>query len=503
MRTEGATIIELSPDGKWLAFFTDSTLRKVSLAGGPATTITTTEPGRMSWSRNDTIFIGSVRGASPNRGLRRVAASGGAVREWIRPDSAASGWFRSPRIADDAGVVFFNSGGGAGSRIRMASATGGASTPLDLPDALEPLGLIDGYLVYSRLDGAIAAVALDVKSRRVTGEPMILIDDAAPLRASLSDNGTLVYETGTDRMNLVLVDQKGVSRPLLTVPRPDVQPRFSPDGKRIAVAMGPQGNSSIWVYDVSVANVQPTAIRLGSAPGVNHIKPEWSSDGKRIFFARTVPDSGDINSIWSQVADGSVPPERLVSVPNRSVAEVSASRDGSMMAVRIGSQSLATNMDIWYRSLTGDTALKPLLTSTAYNERGPVISPDGKWLAYVSNESGRNEIYVRAFPGPDSKWPVSAGGGDEPMWARDGRRLFYRGSNRMMSATVSTNGGTFAVTAREPLFEDRFQRTANHGNYDVAPDGSGFLMVQRGDSASTVKVVINLGAELRKRARVR
>jgi Tol biopolymer transport system component len=256
------------------------------------------------------------------------------------------------------------------------------------------------------------------------------------------------------------------------------------------------------VYDVGVANVQPTAIRLGAAAGVNHIKPEWSSDGKRIFFARTVPDSGDINSIWSQVADGSSPAERVVSPPNRSVAEVSLSKDGRMMAVRVGSQSLATNLDIWYRSLTGDTALKPLLTSTAYNERGPALSPDGKWLAYVSNESGRDEVYVRAFPGPDSKWPVSAGGGDEPMWARDGRRLFYRGANRMMAATVSTNS-TFAVTAREALFEDRFQRTANHANYDVMPDGSGFLMVQRGDSASTIRVVINLGAHLRKRGKAR
>jgi serine/threonine-protein kinase len=172
-----------------------------------------------------------------------------------------------------------------------------------------------------------------------------------------------------------------------------------------------------------------------------------------------------------------------------------------MMALRIGSQTLATKLEIWYRGLTGDTALKPLLTSTTYNQRGPVLSPDGKWLAYVSNESGRNEVYVRAFPGPDSKWSVSSGGGDEPMWSRDGRRLFYRELNHMMSASVATNGGTLTVTARTALFEDRFMRTTNHANYDVTSDGNGFLMIQRGDSVSAVRVVVNLGAELRKRVK--
>jgi serine/threonine-protein kinase len=499
--TEGALSAELSPDGKWLAFFVDSTLKKVSTSGGPVTTLAVTQPGRLSWSRSDTIVIGSMRGDPLRRGLMRVAASGGAVQEFVQQDSAMPGSFRAPRVVDDAGVVLFGSTGATGATIRVAPLSGGASTLLAIPDGGDPLGLIDGYLVYSRPDGAIAAVSIDARNLRITGEPVPLIDDAAPLSASLADNGTLVYETGSSLLNLARVDQKGSAIALFTVPRPDVNPRFSPDGKKIALTMGPAGNASIWVFDMSVANAPPSSIRLTAAPGVNHIKPEWSADGKRILFARTVPDSGDINSIWSQVADGSAPAQREVSVPNRSVAEVSASKDGRMMAFRIGSVSLATNMDIWYRSLVGDTALKPVLTSPAYNERDPVISPDGNWLAYVSNESGRAEVYVRAFPGPDSKWPVSAGGGDEPMWSRDGRRLYYRSANKMMAASVVTTSGRFAITAREALFDDGFMRTANHPNYDVTPDGSGFLMVQRGDSASSAKVVINLGAELRMRGR--
>jgi Tol biopolymer transport system component len=502
--TEGVSFAELSPDGQWMAFFTDSTLRKIRTSGGPATTLAVTAPGALSWGRNDTIVIGGVRGVPSRRSLASVSAGGGAVHEVVSPDTGKlPAWHLAPRIVDDAGIVLFTSFGRATefSRIGIAPLNGGASTLLEPPVGGIALGVIEGQLVFSRLDGAIAAVPLDVTNRRIRGEPIVLVDDAAPGRASLADNGTLVYETGSGRLTLVMVDQKGSVRSLFTVPRPDVQPRWSPEGKRIVLAHGPGGGSDIWVYDVSVPNSPPTANRLATAAGVNHIKPEWSHDGKRIYFALTKPDSGDINSIWSQVADGSAQPEPFVNVPNRSVAEVSLSRDGRMAAFRVGSQTLATNMDIWYRSLVGDTALKPLLTSPAFSERGPVLSPDGKWLAYVSNESSRNEVYVRAFPGPDSKWPVSSRGADEPMWSRDGRRLFYREANKMMAASVTTNGGTFAITAREALFDDRFMRTTNHANYDVAPDGNGFLMVQRGDSASAVKIVINLGAEIRKRVK--
>jgi len=430
-----------------------------------------------------------------------VSASGGTVRDLgIADTMQTTSRLTAPRIIHDAGVVLFSQvTRGAGNEIGLASLSDGASTLIEPRVSGWPLGIIDGHLVFSRLDGAIAAAALDIKARRLTGEPMVLVDDAAPGRASLADNGTLVYETGSGQPSLVLVDQRGGVRPLFTVPRPDANPRFSPDGKRIALSTGPVGAAEVWVYDVSMANAPPTAIRLATSPGVNHIKPEWSPDGKRVYYARARRDSGDINSIWSQVADGSSPPERSLALPDRSVAEVSLSRDGRMMAVRLGSVRTASSLDIWYRSMTGDTAIKPLLTSPAFNELEPVLSPDGKWLAYVSNESGRQEVYVRAFPGPDSKWPISARGGGEPMWSRDGRRLFYRESNKLMAASVTTGGGTFAVSAREALFEDRFVRSPNHANYDVAPDGNGFLMIQRGDSASTVRVVLNLGAELRKR----
>src|SRR5262249_28143901 len=151
-----------------------------------------------------------------------------------------------------------------------------------------------------------------------------------------------------------------------------------------------------------------TAIRLEPERGTSHQKPEWSPDGKRIFFASTRRESGDTNTIWSQPADGSAPAELVVRVPKTSTPEVVISRDYRTLILRTGSATTGANMDIWYRELGADTTLKPLLTSPAYNELQPALSPDGKWLAYVSNESGRYEVYVRAFPGPASKWPVSA-----------------------------------------------------------------------------------------------
>jgi len=286
--TESGTFFELSPDGQWVAFFVDSTLKKVPSAGGQPTTLAVTRPGRISWGRNDTLVIGGAAGSSPTRGLSRVAASGGAVREIVGSDSTKRGErFLAPRVVDGAGVVLFaGSFGASGRGIGIVSMDGGATTRLDIADAAAPLGVVEGYLVYSRVDGTIAAIPFDAKGRRVSGEPMVLVDDAAPGKASLSDNGTLVYETGSGRLNLVAVDERGGARPLFTVPRQDVNPRYSPDGRRIAISTGPQGNSDIWVYDVSVASATPTSIRLANTPGVNRIKPEWSPDGRRIYFGR-------------------------------------------------------------------------------------------------------------------------------------------------------------------------------------------------------------------------
>ena len=170
------------------------------------------------------------------------------------------------------------------------------------------------------------------------------------------------------------------------------------------------------------------------------------------------------------------------------------SRDGRTLVVATGSR-LAKTRELWYRSVTGDTTPKMLLGAPV-DANDPALSPDGKWLAYVTDETGTPEIYVRAFPGPASKWPVSAGGGTEPIWAPDGRHVYYRGARRMMVATVSTSPG-FRVAGRDALFEDRFVAGTGFRNYDLSPDGKEFLMLQRGDSGIRVTVVVNFLAEMR------
>ena len=158
--------------------------------------------------------------------------------------------------------------------------------------------------------------------------------------------------------------------------------------------------------------------------------------------------------------------------------------------------------DIWYRSTTGDTTPTPLLKSPA-DEYAPALSPDGKWLAYVSTETGLEEVYVSAFPGPASKIPVSAGGGSEPRWAPDGRHIYYRlpaVGSKLMAATVATSPG-FAVTARGALFDDRFKKaTRSISQYDVSPDGKAFVMMMQGDSASKLVGIVNFLSRLRETA---
>jgi Tol biopolymer transport system component len=283
---------------------------------------------------------------------------------------------------------------------------------------------------------------------------------------------------------LVWVDRKGTATPLTDVRRAYLEARLSPDGWRLAVSAGDPDSDiwNIWILDLTRGSWD----RLTSG-GLNW-SPVWSSDGERLAFASN--RSGSINTFWMPV-DRSAPAEQLTKTDSWT-SPLSWSPDGRTLFVQ--DQHAATGLDISRLSRDGERTLRPLLHTPA-NETAARLSPDGGWIAYQSDESGRNEVYVAAYPGPGGRSQVSVDGGTDPAWSRDGRELFYQGGGKMMSAAVET-GPKFRAGVPNPLFE-----LTNLDACDVAPDGKRFVMIRtRGDDAArSLAVVLNWFDDLKRR----
>lgn len=265
-------------------------------------------------------------------------------------------------------------------------------------------------------------------------------------------------------------------------------PRFSPEGRRIALASIEQGHYDVRVYDLH----NGTLARL-SFSGTN-VNPEWTPDGRRVVFASTGANLHAHTLHWTQ-ADGSGEAAPLLPaiLPQ---FEVAWAPDGRSLVFRQNDPT--TSMDLMVLPLDSPRTPRPYLKSR-FSELMPAMSPDGRWLPYVSNESGRNEVYVRAFPVPAGVWQVSSGGGVEPRWARSGREIYYRSGDSLVSAAVSTRP-TFTVGARQTLFVRPYEFGANYAGYDVHPDNRRFVMVKSGAERSGLIVALNFFEELRRRA---
>jgi eukaryotic-like serine/threonine-protein kinase len=317
----------------------------------------------------------------------------------------------------------------------------------------------------------------------VTGPPVPVLDGlrshdgAGFAQYEISPAGSLVYlplDPKEGEAELVWVDRKGAATPLTDVRRHYGGPRLSPDGRRLAVAAG-FSNSDIWILDLARGSWD----RLASG-GLNCC-PVWSSDGAHIAFASN--RSGPINTFWIPV-DRSSPAEQLTKGPAWP-RPLDSSPDGR--ALIIWGTPQATSNEISVLSLTGDRELRPLLRTPA-NAGAARLSPDGGWLAYQSDESGRSEVYVMAYPGPGGRSQVSTDGGSAPVWSRDGRELFYRGGGNLMAVGVETRP-RFRAGLPKPLF-----KLTNLGDYDVAPDSQRFVMVRtRGEDAAPKSLAVVLG----------
>ena len=497
--TEGASGPFFSPDGQWIGFFGSGKLKKVSRSGGsPLTLCDAPEPRGASWGANDNIVFARIS-LSP---LSEVSANGGTPRILTTLKEESS--HRWPEILPGGKAVLFTvattvSNWDAAQIVVQSMETG--ERHVAVQGGIFGRYAPTGHIIYVRA-GTLMAVPFDLNRLQTTGTPTPIVDGVmqsteGAAQFGISNLGWLVYiPGGIQRVErtLVWVNRKGVGKPLPIPPRAYVSPRLSPDGQRLAVAI--QGtNSDVWVYDLS----RDTLNRL-TFGGLNRWAI-WTPDGKRLTFQSSI--AGAANLFWMP-SDGSGVVERLTTSEHLQTPHC-WSPDGSLLAYT--EVHPTTGRDIWLLPLEGDPrhagaeSRKPYpFLSSPSNESAPRFSPDGRWLAYMSDESGQFEIYVQAFPGPGGKWQISTEGGTEPVWNPNGKELFYRNGEKLMAVDIRTESG-FGVGKPKLLFEGWYERsTVSRPNYDVAADGQRFLMVKPGEQEqppTQINVVLNWFEELK------
>jgi serine/threonine-protein kinase len=464
--TEGAFEPFFSPDGKWIGFARGRTLERIPVGQGAPVLIATLSgllTGGASWAPNGNIVV-SIEGR-----IGTVPSTGGAVRELAPLDTTigeeSQAW---PVVLPDGETALYTSaarGLPGGATIRAVSLQTGREKSLGLYGS-SALGVVDGQLLYIGSSDSLMVVPFDVRNVAVAGSPTNLGTPVAAggfggPKAALSSSGTLIFQDATFRTQVLLVDDRGSARLLLEKKRMQ-SPRFSPDGKQLAVSMESTIGTDVWIYKTNTQSLR----RLTNA-GRRNAFPEWSPDGKRVVFAS---NRDGINSLWSQPAHASGAAKLL----QRSAEDGVISPDGRTLVYTVTTPE--TRSDIWYRSITSAAAPKPFATSK-FNETAPRISPDGQWVAFTSNE-GRREVFVKPLAVPELRYKVSDDGGTAPIWSRDGRTLFYIKGDEVIAATIEASP-TFHVTGRSVRFKGDFVTDVPHANYDLSADGSQLLIVRR------------------------
>ncbi len=491
--TEGAGVPEFSPDGRWIAFgAADGSLKKITVDGAALTTLCQLDASGVSgltWT-SDRELVFTRENLAAGHGLWRVPSDGGEPVQFTQAGAVGERLQLAPRSADQGRLVLYTSGKASNLDLKIGVITTGTGKATVFPtlQGTRAVGLANGFLLYVRGDGALMAAPFDTRSLKA-GVPLQLFDSigardwAAPV--ALSASGSLFYQRGGLASQLVRVDEHGAARSLIDSARVYAHPRLSPDGRRIAFEVQGGASIEIWIADLAAHSAERLT-RVGYSD-----RPEWTPDGSRVMY---VSSRTPKNSLWWQPADGSGTAELVFQAPDEIREGVFTPR-GDAVAYRVDTPD--RNRDIYLVPLTGERTPVALLTRVD-DDKQPRVSPDGKWLAYVSNESGREEVYVRALANGGARVAVSTDGGGEPLWAPDGKRLFYRTGARLMAAHIAT-APSLAATARDTLFEGPYTTDPFHPNYDVAPDGKSFVMVRPVEANRQLVMVVNWIQELRQR----
>jgi serine/threonine protein kinase/Tol biopolymer transport system component len=496
--TEGANEPFFSPDGQWLGFVAGGKLKKVSVNGGAALTLgDAVNSGGASWGSQGLIAFAPAADVEP---IQQVPDAGGTPQPLTRFEKGEVS-HRWPEFLPGGKAVLFAAGNNANyfTNAQVAVQMVGKGERRNLiQGGTHPRYSPSGHIVYAQ-GGNLMAVPFDPQRLTATGAAIPVVEDvlqstsSGAAQFSISATGSLVYVKGgiqSVQSRLVWVGRNGGEQPLPAPAHAYLGPRLSPDGRMVAVAIQEQ-EAQIWQYDLS----RETLTRW-TFEGSNNVGPTWSPDGKRIAF-NSNNKGGPLNIFW-QLADGSGGLERLTTSQYANVP-MSWSPDGKLLAFL--EVNPTTGYDIWV--LRMDDRKAQLFLRTPFNESVPRFSHDGRWLAYVSNESGRYEIYVQPYPGPGGKWQISTEGGTEPAWNPNGRELFYRSGDKMMAVDIATRP-SFTVGKPQMLFEGPYMPTPlTNPNYDVSPDGQRFLMLKPSESAEAaptqINVVLNWFEELKQK----
>ena len=488
--TEGAHFPFFSSDGQWIGFGEGGgKLMKVSLSGGAPVTLADVSAGAFfsaSWGSQGMIaFV--PNGTSP---IQQIPDTGGNPQPLARLEKGENSHRQPDLLPDGKEVLFAVLASGAPTKVVAQSLTTGERREL-IQSGSQPRYASSGHLVYTQGANLMAA-PFDPQRLAITGAAVPVIGGvlvagtAGSAQYDFSSTGSLVYVPNSAQaaqFKLVWVDRKGTEQPVPAPPHNYVLPRISPDGKRVAAGIE-EADSQIWLYDLG----RDTLTRL-TFEGPASVDPLWTPDGRRIVF------KGSGNRLFWQPADGSGAAEALTS-SELSTNNVPGSwtPDGQVLAFMEINPS--TGYDLYTLALK-DGKPQPFVRTPSV-ETAPRFSPDGHFIAYASDESGRIEIYVRPYPGPGGKWQVSTDGGSEPVWNPKGRELFFRAANKMMAVDVVTEG-TFSAGKLRVLFEGAYVPTPrSFPDYDVSPDGQRFLMLKATEQTTPtqINVVLNWFEEL-------
>ncbi|MEO7987281.1 MAG: protein kinase [Gemmatimonadales bacterium] len=476
--TERSNHPVFSPDGQWVAFIADGHLKKVRPGEGAAITLADSAAspfGGETWLDDGTlIYVGPTLSD-----LSRVSAAGGSSTRVLRDSSLAGMGISAPTALPGSRGLLFTvcTSGCVTMSVHLLDLRTGQQRLL-LDDVVSAWYLPTGHLLYVRRDGAALAAPFDLKRLAITGAAVPVLEGVLASGGiaflAWSPAGTLVYLEGANadaELDVVRVTRAGAFTPIDTAWHGGFNSfAMSPDGRRLAVGVGlTSGALGIWIKQLDRGPF--TRLTFGGQDR----RPAWSPDGAVVAFIR---DSLNHSSVFARRADGSTS-ERLLARLDRQVQEVDWTPDGRWLVLRTDNGAAGAGDLIGIRT-SGDTAPVPLVESS-FTELHPAVSPDGHSLAYTSNESGTNEVYVRPFPATTgARWQVSNGGGMQPRWAADGRELFYLdGPGRLVAAQVRPSPA-FEVTGLRPLFDaSGFAVDAFHQSYEVLPGSGGFVFLRQ------------------------